>query len=49
MREWFEATPVDDPYTFAIKIYLLKSIGLDLELLNTFIAQIFDAKIAVHY
>ena len=44
MREWFEATPRDDPYTFAIKIYLLKSMGLDLELLNTFIAQIFDAK-----
>ena len=35
---------MDDPYTFKIKIYLIKYMGLDLDLFNTFIAQIFDAK-----
>lgn len=44
LLEWFESSPVDDPYTFKIKIYLIKNMGLDLDLFNTFIAQIFDAK-----
>ncbi|ECG5956090.1 phage tail protein I [Salmonella enterica subsp. enterica serovar Baguida] len=44
LLEWFESSPVDDPYTFKIKIYLIKNMGLNLDLFNTFIAQIFDAK-----
>lgn len=44
LQEWFESSPMDDPYTFKIKIYLIKGMGLDLDLFNTFIAQIFDAK-----
>ncbi|EJK0523150.1 phage tail protein I [Salmonella enterica] len=44
LQEWFESSPMDDPYTFKIKIYLIKDMGLDLDLFNTFIAQIFDAK-----
>ncbi|EPQ9956778.1 phage tail protein I [Enterobacter hormaechei] len=44
LQEWFEKVPKGDPYTFGIKIYLLKQMGMDLDLLNTFIAQIFDAK-----
>lgn len=44
LQEWFEKVPKGDPYTFGIKIYLLKQMGMDIDLLNTFIAQIFDAK-----
>ncbi|MHA1009602.1 phage tail protein I [Enterobacter roggenkampii] len=44
LQEWFEMTPKGDPYTFAIKIFLLKSMGMDENLLNTFVAQIFDSK-----
>lgn len=44
LQEWFEKAPKGDPYTFGIKIYLLKQMGMDIDLLNTFIAQIFDAK-----
>lgn len=44
MQEWFEQSPQDDPYTFIIKIMLIQDMGLDSDLLNTFIAQIFDAK-----
>ncbi|MDN8599013.1 phage tail protein I [Citrobacter sp. S2-9] len=44
LREWFEQSPQDDPYTFIIKIMLIQDMGLDSDLLNTFIAQIFDAK-----
>lgn len=44
LQEWFEQSPQDDPYTFIIKIMLIQDMGLDSDLLNTFIAQIFDAK-----
>lgn len=44
LLEWFESSPMDDPYTFKIKIHLIKNMGLNLDLFNTFIAQIFDAK-----
>ncbi|HCL5071046.1 TPA: phage tail protein I [Salmonella enterica] len=44
LLEWFEQTPFDDPYTFRIVIYLIKDMGMDLDLFNTFVAQIFDAK-----
>ncbi len=44
LQEWFEKVPKANPYTFSIKIYLLKQMGMDLDLLDTFIAQIFDAK-----
>lgn len=44
LQEWFETIPMGDPYTFGIKIYLLQELGLDADLLDAFVAQIFDAK-----
>lgn len=44
LQEWFETAPKGDPYTFKIKIFLLKEMGLNLDLFNAFIAQIFDTK-----
>ncbi|MEB8638659.1 phage tail protein I [Cronobacter muytjensii] len=44
LTEWFEETPAGAPYTFGIDISLKPGEGLNPDLLNTFIAQIFDAK-----